>query len=914
MRPSIIKDPGETKIADLSEMNTSGSRVHCSLGLEGIQTSRHNSLSSLQLCEQLCDILPLSEHSRLTFPKDDKIIQTDNYVGSNSLFKAKAFEDLGIESIYENEDYFFNGNIYEDINCTTKHLDRGDSSLSRTMTCYSERLPCVSQIKSLPLCVQQTTPPDSGVCSESTSTLTQMNNTSDCDSYCNSDDAVSEKISALLNNPQEQALTARIQSDEILCSNCECVSCNSLNTELACTSHNVTTCTENISPEPDQRTSTSTTVSGTDELLLHVVAKLASRQNCLREKENPQSNGVSEQPRKSDKDSSKRNKYTKLKRSRGVPKESFLSKYTSCRWVLAYMCFMGRFVQTALRQCMGVAVLGMTMRRTFLVEEMYNATMDTTTPTNWSETYNESIDSYNQTFEAYNQREVLINKTYTEQEMSWDSIFEGVLLTSFNAGSIITPILVGYLTTRYGGRNLMTFCLLCGGVFTVLLPVTARAHPSLIIALRLITGVALSGSDSLIQAMWAKWAPRYELASLTSCSYSGLSVAGVLTFLISGYLVSIGGHGRGWPYIFYVFGSLCLLLAPIWWLTVYDSPESHPRITKKELAIITFTKQPEVFHDKQPLKTPWMRIIKSPAVWVILMGHISNKWILSFMLSYLPRYFSDFFAFDLETDGLFSSLPFVGRIVSGLVTGYLSDWLLLRGLSVCKTRKLFQGIGCFGCALFSLFIALIPTLTTGWSISLLVLALSFQNVTSVAFRINLLDIAPRYAGLLNGVVSTIATVISLPAPVLTSLMIAGGSRDGWTIVFCLVAAFNFIGGLIFVIFAEGDVQDWAKSDYASLSSVTVDVPEVHRPTDSQLEVSVTDSSAQVDPKELQLPVPSQSKFKVKPLREVKSVPCSMRRGSKIAKVKVGRRATLDEGSLFKRLQNQAFSNLALADL
>ncbi|XP_059176567.1 sialin-like [Physella acuta] len=294
------------------------------------------------------------------------------------------------------------------------------------------------------------------------------------------------------------------------------------------------------------------------------------------------------------------------------------------------------------------------------------------------------------------------------------------------------------------------------------------------------------------------------------------------------------------------------------------------------------------------------------------MGHISNKWILSFMLSYLPRYFSDFFDFSLETDGLLSSLPFVGRIISGLIAGYMSDWMIRKGLSICRTRKLFQTIGCWGCAVFSLFIALIPGLNSSASIALLVLALSFQNLTSVAFRINLLDIAPRYAGLLNGVVSTVATLISLPAPVVTSLLIAGlclvfqGSRDGWLVVFCLVAGFNIVGGLIFVLFAQGDIQDWATSDY----SVNVVKREVTAGQGKQPDVEngifVTETSTR--PLPLTLPV-----VNGKPLREVKSVPASLRRGSKRLKA-VARRASMDVGSLIKNVQNSAFSNLALADL
>lgn len=41
--------------------------------------------------------------------------------------------------------------------------------------------------------------------------------------------------------------------------------------------------------------------------------------------------------------------------------ESVCAKYSSCRWKLAYLCFLARFVQTSLRQCLGVAIIGMTL-------------------------------------------------------------------------------------------------------------------------------------------------------------------------------------------------------------------------------------------------------------------------------------------------------------------------------------------------------------------------------------------------------------------------------------------------------------------------------------------------------------------------------------------------------------------------
>ncbi|XP_059176568.1 uncharacterized protein LOC131956162 [Physella acuta] len=118
-------------------------------------------------------------------------------------------------------------------------------------------------------------------------------------------------------------------------------------------------------------------------------------------------------------------------------RETLCAKYTSCRWVLAYMCFLARFVQTALRQCMGIAVVGMTLKTTTVVQKSENSTQENSNFTSQNSSTNISFDGL-----------VTFNETLTHQEFEWSSVFEGILLASFNIGSIITPIIVGYLTTR----------------------------------------------------------------------------------------------------------------------------------------------------------------------------------------------------------------------------------------------------------------------------------------------------------------------------------------------------------------------------------------------------------------------------------------------------------------------------------
>lgn len=45
-------------------------------------------------------------------------------------------------------------------------------------------------------------------------------------------------------------------------------------------------------------------------------------------------------------------------------KEGLVEKFTSCRWVVGYLCCTARFCQSAIRQLMGMAVVCMTLRST----------------------------------------------------------------------------------------------------------------------------------------------------------------------------------------------------------------------------------------------------------------------------------------------------------------------------------------------------------------------------------------------------------------------------------------------------------------------------------------------------------------------------------------------------------------------
>ncbi|KAK6165938.1 hypothetical protein SNE40_022744 [Patella caerulea] len=398
--------------------------------------------------------------------------------------------------------------------------------------------------------------------------------------------------------------------------------------------------------------------------------------------------------------------------------------------------------------------------------------------------------------------------TGQEAEFTWSSEFEGTVLASFNFGFIASPILGGYVAGYFGGKRVIAVALVIGAMSTVLTPVSVRANRLLLVFMRVTAGLVMGAVDPSIQYLWSNWAPVYEKSQLTACSFSGLSIAGITTFLVSGYLCTIQ-LDNGWPFIFYVFGGFALLLLGPWLYFVYDSPERHPRIKLEEVKYINHGK---TTGSSKMNKPPWSKIVKSMPFWAIVVAHINHGWTTTWVLAYLPKYLKNILLFGVREDGILSSVAFAGPLLSSLLCGYSSDWLIRkRFFSTGTVRKMYQGIGCVGCSACFFAISFLDHNSRSLAVGLLIVALFFQQFTTVAFRINHLDIAPRYAGVLMGITITIAMLAALSAPFITSAIITEDTQMEWQHVFWIVAALNIIGGVFYVIFAKGEVQSWANN-------------------------------------------------------------------------------------------------------
>ncbi|XP_046982453.1 vesicular glutamate transporter 1-like [Schistocerca americana] len=87
-------------------------------------------------------------------------------------------------------------------------------------------------------------------------------------------------------------------------------------------------------------------------------------------------------------------------------------------------------------------------------------------------------------------------------------------------------------------------------------------------------------------------------------------------------------------------------------------------------------------------------------------------------------------------------------------------------------------------------------------------------MTIMGYQMNHIDIAPNFSGLMIGICGSIGTLTSIAAPLYVGAIVKENTIQEWRIVFLTAAGVFFVGNLIFVIFADGEVQPWNAPNYS----------------------------------------------------------------------------------------------------
>ncbi|XP_029176007.1 sialin-like [Nylanderia fulva] len=390
----------------------------------------------------------------------------------------------------------------------------------------------------------------------------------------------------------------------------------------------------------------------------------------------------------------------------------------------------------------------------------------------------------------------------------WDEYTQGLILSSFYWGYVITHLPGGILAEKFGGKYSLGLGMLSTAIFTLLTPVVVDwSESDGLIVLRILMGLGEGTTFPALNAMLAQWTPPEERSMIGSLVFAGAQIGTVLSNVFSGLML----HTYTWPVVFYVFGGIGVLWFLVWVLICYNNPYEHPFISEREVKYL-HERMNEHTHAKPP-PVPWRHMLLSAPVWALIAAQIGHDWGFFTMVTDLPKYMSGVLKYPIQTNGFVSSLPYLVMWICSILSSWLADRIITRGIiSRTNVRKIGTTIASIGPGIF-----IIAASYAGYNNTLVVamftIGMALMGTFYPGMKVNGLDLSPNYSGTLMALVNGIGAFSGIITPYIVGVLAPDQTLTQWRIVFWIVLAVFIVTNIIFIVYASGEVQYWNDPDF-----------------------------------------------------------------------------------------------------
>ena len=328
---------------------------------------------------------------------------------------------------------------------------------------------------------------------------------------------------------------------------------------------------------------------------------------------------------------------------------------------------------------------------------------------------------------------------------------------------------------RVGTRRVLTRIVSWWSVFTIA-TAAVWSYASMLVV-RFLFGAGEAGAWPNAARTFSRWIPTHERGRVQGVFFAGAFLAGGLTPA----LVALLEPRVGWRGVFVCFGFVGFFWAAAWYRWFRDEPAAHPAVGPAEVELITRGRGVAGRHglDAHTLGT----LAVSPSAWALCLGYFSNSYGSYFVMTWLPTYLAERRGFSAGSLALFSGLPMLLSVGSGLLGGIATDLLARR-------RGLRVGRAAVGFASY-----VVAALTMVFSVQaqspqtaavLLAVATAASMFALGAHWAAAIDIGGEHAGVLSACMNTTGQIGSISSPIVAARLLQYDAS--WTLPLYVMAA------------------------------------------------------------------------------------------------------------------------------
>ncbi|XP_047476944.1 sialin-like [Penaeus chinensis] len=396
-------------------------------------------------------------------------------------------------------------------------------------------------------------------------------------------------------------------------------------------------------------------------------------------------------------------------------------------------------------------------------------------------------------------------ETLEDGPFAWDDNIQGLILAAYFYGYIFTQVPGGWVAEKFSAKHVFGVGALLNALCALLCPLASKASYIVLVALRIVMGIAGGVTLPGMHVLIASWAPPQERSKIASTIYAGMTLGTLVCMPFSGLLAS----ELGWESVFYIQGGLSLLWYILWLIFVYDSPAKHPRISRAERRFIEESIGTCSKSEKPPI--PWKSVWTSMPVWAIIVAHTCSNWGWYMLLVKLPTYMRYILKFDIKANAGLSAVPFLCMWIFTMLNANILDLLRSKGLITTTFARKFSTFVASVLPAICLVSVTYVGCNTDLAVALLTLGTMFIGGMYSGFLSNHIDIAPPYAGTLMGITNTFATVPGIVVPSFVGYMTHGNQTvEAWRVIFFITLGIFGLEAVFFSIFGSGEEQPWVR--------------------------------------------------------------------------------------------------------
>lgn len=393
---------------------------------------------------------------------------------------------------------------------------------------------------------------------------------------------------------------------------------------------------------------------------------------------------------------------------------------------------------------------------------------------------------------------ISVGGSLMSKELGLDPVHMGYVFSAFAWTYSTLQIPGGILADRFGIRILYAAILILWSVATIALGFAGGF--AIIIILRVLIGAFEAPSYPMNNRIVTKWFPDNERASAIATYTSGQFIGlAFLTPLLTAIQVF-----AGWRGMFIITGVVGVLWG-VFWYVFYRNPTEHTRINEAELDYIEkggglINRELAGGEEKEPFKWKNLLLVLSKRKLLgIYLGQFGLGGTLIFFLTWFPKYLVEYKHMDFLKSGFMASIPFVCAFTGVIFSGFLSDYLVKKNISVGIARKTPVVIG----LLLSMAIVGANYVTTpGWVIFFMSIAFFGNGLASITWVFVSLLAPKNLIGLTGGTFNFIGGLAGVVVPIAIGYLVKG---DDFSPALVFICGMTLVGALSY-IFLVGKIE------------------------------------------------------------------------------------------------------------